>query len=117
MNLKKESTIENYNLTLVESYIILDIETTGLSPINNDILEIAAIKIRNGKIIDKFDTLINPGVTIPPFISNLTGINNQMVCSAPYIDNVLPNLLKFVENLPIVAHNASFDIRFYISQL
>ncbi len=99
-------------LTLVENYIVLDIETTGLSPINNDIIEIAAIEIKNGKVINEFDTLINPGYSIPPFISHLTGINNQMVCTAPYISDIIPNLVNFIGNLPIIAHNASFDMRF-----
>lgn len=103
------------NLELVENYIVLDIETTGLSPVDNDIIEIAAIEIKNGSIVNKFDTLINPGYCIPSFITGLTGITNQMVCTAPFINDVIPNLVDFVGDLPIIAHNASFDMRFISS--
>lgn len=94
------------------NYVILDIETTGLSCSENSIIEIAAIKVKNGKISDKFESLINPGCTIPPFITNLTGISNSMVCSAPCVNDVLEKFVCFVENLPLIAHNASFDMRF-----
>ena len=94
------------------NYVILDIETTGLSCCDNSIIEIAAIKIKNGIISDTFESLINPGCLIPPFITNLTGISNNMVCDAPCINDVLNRFIYFVEQLPLIAHNASFDMRF-----
>jgi len=94
---------------MVNNFVVLDIETTGLSKHKHQITEIAALKIKNGKIIDKFETLINPKVPIPRFITNLTGINNELVKNSPSIDKILPDFLRFVNNLPIVAHNASFD--------
>ena len=95
-----------------EKYIVLDIETTGLSCTKNRILEIAAIKVENKNIIERFDTLIDPQLPIPYRITQITGINDNMVCGAPLIENVLPELYDFFENLPIIAHNAPFDISF-----
>jgi DNA polymerase III subunit alpha, Gram-positive type len=96
----------------MEKYVILDIETTGLCKHYDKITEIAAIKISNGKIIDEFQTLINPKCTIPNFITKLTGINNDMVKNSPTIEQVLPNLFKFIEDEIIIAHNATFDYGF-----
>jgi len=92
--------------------IVLDIETTGLSPYRNKITEIAAARVINGKIIDKYHTLINPKTPIPSFITRLTGINDDMVKDAPTINEVIPSLKKFLANDIIVAHNASFDCNF-----
>lgn len=96
----------------MDSYIVLDLETTGLSKTKHRITEIAAVKIKNGKEIDKFHTLINPQCSIPNFISSLTGITNDMVKDAPTIDIIIPQLLNFLENETIIAHNASFDYGF-----
>jgi DNA polymerase III subunit alpha, Gram-positive type len=93
-------------------FIVLDLETTGLSPYSNKITEIAAMKIQNGKLIDTFHTLVNPQVPIPSFITRLTGITNELVSSSPKISEVLPSLKEFIEETPIVAHNAAFDLKF-----
>ena len=95
-----------------ESYIVLDIETTGLSRDKHKITEIAAIKVNSNKIIDKFETLINPQVNIPSFITSLTGISNSMVKNSPIIEEILPNFLRFVKQDPLIAHCASFDYNF-----
>lgn len=92
--------------------IVLDIETTGLSPYRHKITEIAAVKVVNGEVIDTFQTLINPETPIPSFITRLTGINDDMVRDAPTVDKILPNLKEFLGNDIIVAHNASFDYKF-----
>ena len=92
-----------------EPYIVLDIETTGLSRHTNKITEIAAIKVVNNKIRDEFQTLINPEVKIPLFITRLTGIDDKMVRDSPPIREVMPSLLNFLKGNPIVAHCASFD--------
>jgi DNA polymerase III subunit alpha, Gram-positive type len=106
-----------------EQYIVLDIETTGLSKYNHKITEIAAIKVANKKIIQEFQTLINPQVRIPNFITSLTGISNSMVKDSPIIEEVMPQFLKFLGNNPFVAHCATFDqgfldynARIYFSQ-
>jgi DNA polymerase III subunit alpha, Gram-positive type len=96
----------------MNSYVILDLETTGLSKTKHKITEIAAVKILNGKEIDQFQTLINPECKIPSFITQLTGITNEMVKFAPTLDKVFPDFLNFLGNEIIIAHNASFDYGF-----
>ncbi|MCK5107364.1 MAG: 3'-5' exonuclease [Nanoarchaeota archaeon] len=98
----------------MKSYVVLDIETTGLSKHRHKITEIAAVKIKNKKIVDKFHTLINPEVKIPSFITRLTGIDNELVKNKPLIHEVLPNFLNFLENEVIVAHCATFDYGFLL---
>lgn len=90
-------------------YIVLDIETTGLSKHYHKITEIAAVKVKNHKIVDHFHTLINPETEIPRFITRLTGIDNEMVKDSPKIQEVMPKLIDFLEDHPIIAHNATFD--------
>ena len=96
----------------IDSYIILDIETTGLSRYRHKITEIAAIKVENNEVVDEFQTLINPQMSIPAFITSLTGITNEMVQTAPTIDQIMPHFLNFVGDTVVVAHNATFDIGF-----
>lgn len=100
------------NYSLNESFIIFDIETTGFSPVDNKIIEIGAIKVHNGKIIDEFQAFVNPQENITDEISNLTNITNDMLKNAKIIDDVLPQFLDFCEGFPLVAHNANFDISF-----
>ena len=94
------------------SFVVFDIETTGLSPKECKITEIGAIKIEHGEITDKFSHLINPGVPIPPNITDLTGITDEMVADKPHIDSVLPEFLEFCHGCAVVAHNAQFDCGF-----
>jgi DNA polymerase III subunit alpha, Gram-positive type len=95
-----------------ETYVVLDIETTGLSKRTHKITEIAAVKVINNKIIQEFQTLINPQTRIPSFITSLTGINNQMVKDSPVIEEIMPRFLKFLGENPFVAHCATFDYGF-----
>lgn len=97
---------------MLNKYIVLDIETTGLSKYRHGITEIAAIKVKNNKIIKEFHSLVNPEQKIPRFITRLTGIDEEMVKDAPKINEVMPKLLKFLKNDIVVAHNASFDYGF-----
>ncbi len=94
------------------SFTIIDLETTGLSKHSDKITEIAAAKIKDGVIVDRFHTLINPEVEIPEFIVKLTGIDNELVKNAPTIDVVLPDFLQFLQYDIFVAHNATFDFGF-----
>lgn len=94
------------------NYVVVDIETTGLSRSRHKITEIGAVKYKNGRKAGEFQSLVNPQVPIPTFITKLTGISNEMVKDAEPIQKVLPKFLKFIGNLPIVAHNASFDYGF-----
>lgn len=95
-----------------KDFIVIDLETTGLDPKCNDIIEISAIKIRDNQIADTFDTLINPGYPIGNFISELTGITDDMLAEAPKIQEVLPLLREFLDNDILMGHNAHFDINF-----
>lgn len=93
--------------------IMLDFETTGLSPAAGArITEVAALRIEGGRIVDRFVSLVNCGVEIPPFITGLTGITQQMVDDAPCVSEVVPALLQFIGEAALAAHNASFDEKF-----
>src|SRR3989338_2495377 len=93
-------------------FTVIDIETTGLSKSYDQITEIAAAKIRNNQIVDRYQTLVNPQVHIPSFITRLTGINNAMVKDAPTIKTALPSFQEFLADDIFVAHNATFDYGF-----
>lgn len=95
-----------------KKYVVLDLETTGLSPEFDSIIEIGAIKVEDSIITDTFQQLINPGFMISDFIQNLTGITNEMLVSQPSMSEVLPDIENFVENNIIVGHNVNFDINF-----
>ncbi len=98
--------------SLDSEFVVFDIETTGLSPINERITEIGAAKVSGGKIIDRFSTFVNPEMPIPPNIVKLTGITDDMVKDAPLIDSALKDFFEFVKDAPLVAHNANFDVSF-----
>jgi DNA polymerase-3 subunit alpha (Gram-positive type) len=95
-----------------DSFVVFDIETTGFSPEKNKIIEIGAVKVVNGEIIDKFSVFVNPDEPIPFEIEQLTGINDNMVLDAEPIETILPKFLDFCGGSVIVAHNASFDVSF-----
>lgn len=101
------------NLAIVcKDYVVLDIETTGLDTRYDEIIELAAMRIRAGKQQDVFQSLIKPRHEIDDFISELTGITNEMVENAPKIHDALPNFLEFIGNDIVVGHNVHFDINF-----
>lgn len=96
-----------------ETIVVLDFETTGISPDYGDrAIEIGAVKIREGRILERFQSLMNPGVRVNQFIENYTGISNQMVQDAPDACKVMSDFADFIGDIPLVAHNASFDRRF-----
>ena len=97
---------------LDETFVVFDIETTGLSKENDKITEIGAVKIENGKIIDRFSTFVNPQRTLSEEIVKLTNITDEMLKDAPLIDIVLPQFLDFCGDSVLVAHNAGFDVGF-----
>lgn len=93
--------------------VMLDFETTGLSPDAGDrITEVAALRIVDGKITERYVSLVNCGVRIPSFITGLTGISQAMVNAAPKASVVVPALLDFIGGDALSAHNASFDLKF-----
>ena len=98
--------------------IVLDFETNGLSPhYGGRAIEIGAVLIEGTRIIDRFQNLMNPGCRISPFIESYTGITNEMVAGAPPCEEVMEQFAEFIGDLPLVAHNASFDRSFLDSEL
>ncbi len=97
---------------LQDDFVVFDIETTGFSPVNNRIIEIGAVKVSGGQVVDRYSTFVNPDVPIPFEIEKLTGIRDDMVLDAPMIEEILPGFLDFCEGCILVAHNAGFDMSF-----
>lgn len=94
------------------TFVVVDLETTGGSSQTEAITEIGAVKVRGGEVLGEFATLVDPGRSIPPQITILTGITDSMVYDAPRIDAVLPPFLEFIRGCVLVAHNAPFDVGF-----
>ena len=93
-------------------YVVFDLETTGFSPEKNKIIEFGAVKVENGEITGRFSEFVNPGIPIPYRITQLTGINDDMVLGADPIDKVLDRSLEFSKDCVLVGHNVGFDIGF-----
>ena len=100
------------SLQIVSDYVVLDLETTGLDPSKEWIIEIGAARVRGGEVVDTFTTLIRPPVIISEFITGLTGITNDMVANAPGETEALPRLRDFIGSDVVLGHNVTFDIRF-----
>ena len=98
--------------SLDNTYVVFDLETTGLHSDRDKIIEIGGVKVEKGQIVDRFSTFVNPGISIPYRIEELTGINDAMVAEAPAIEEVLPQFLEFCAGCVLVAHNAEFDMGF-----
>lgn len=105
------------NQTLDEPIIVVDFETTGLNSRSDRIIEIGAVKIEQGNIVDTFSSMVNPGMPLPAEITRITGITDAMVMDAPTAAQALPELLKFMDHHPIAAHNAKFDCAFLANEL
>ncbi len=102
----------------VETIAVIDFETTGLSPDCGDrATEIAAVLVRDGQIVDHYQSLMNAGLRVPTFITHLTGITTAMVRAAPPAGRVMEEVAAFVGDCPLVAHNASFDRKFWDAEL
>ena len=100
-------------------YAIVDIETTGSHPDKNGITEIAIVLYNGTEVEGRYETLINPGYQIPPFISYLTGISNEIVATAPTFADVALNIYNLLNNRIFIAHNVNFDftfIRYHLQQ-
>ena len=110
----KEMVVNSKNQSLEDSYVVFDLETTGFSPHQNKIIEIGAVKVVKGQVVDTFSEFVNPQVPIPYQIENLTGINDRMVMDAPVIEEILPRFMAFCTGSVMVAHNADFDMSFIV---
>ena len=98
----------------METLAVIDFETTGMSPAQGArATEIAAVLVQDGQIVGRFQSLMNSGAWVPPFIEQLTGISNQMLASAPPARAVMREVLQFTRGCPLVAHNAAFDRGFW----
>jgi len=98
--------------------VVLDFETSGMSPDQGDrAIEIGAVLIRKGELVDQFSSLMNPGIRVNGFIEDYTGITNQMLQAAPGATEVITKFAAFIGNYPLVAHNAAFDRRFLDAEL
>ena len=104
-------------LAYPDDYTVLDIETTGLSPQNDYITEISAIKYRNNRRVDEFSSLVKPELSIPYYITRLTGINDAMVADAPAIDEVILSFMDFLADDIIAGYNVAFDLSFIAENL
>lgn len=96
----------------LSEYVVIDIETTGLDPFFDEIIEIGAIKVIKGECLEYFSSLIKPSKPISDFISELTGITNDMLAHAPNIKKVLVEFMEFISDMTIIGHNVHFDINF-----
>ena len=108
----KDIIVDSKGQSLNDSYVVFDLETTGLLPDKNKIIEIGAVKVVDGAITERFSTFVNPEVPIPYNIEQLTSIKDDMVLDAPRIEEILPEFMKFCEGTVMVAHNAEFDTGF-----
>ena len=103
---------------MTDKFAVIDFETTGLSPHQGDrAIEIGVAFFDGERVIDTYQSLMNPGVEVPYFIEDLTGISQQMVDDSPASTTVMREVREIIGDLPIVAHNASFDRNFYLAEL
>lgn len=97
----------------IPDYVVFDLETTGISPMRDEVIEISAVKVRDGKIADTFSTLVNPGRSIPKAASSVNHITNDMVADAPNMQEALQKFIDFVSTDVLVGHNIhAFDMKF-----
>ena len=113
-NVEKNDSITSNE---ADEFVILDFETTGLSPDYERIIEVGAVIVKGKKVVKEFSQLMNPGLRIPHFITELTGISNAMIKNKPTPEKTMKDLKSFVGNRTILAHNASFDAKFFHAEM
>lgn len=101
----------------VTEFVVFDLETTGAKAPPCRITEVGAYRVKNGEVAEKFQTLVNPEMPIPVFITQLTGIDDAMVANAPLFAEIAPDFLKFIGDSILVAHNSGFDMRFLNNEI
>ena len=109
---KIQTKVNSNSLKFVDDYVLVDIETTGLSPINDEIIEIGAIKVKENKIVDEYNELIKINRRLSPFITNLTGITDAMLKNGKLPNVVFKEFVDFIEDDVIIGHNVNFDYGF-----
>ncbi|MHA7816163.1 MAG: 3'-5' exonuclease [Pseudohaliea sp.] len=100
----------------MKTFAVIDFETTGLAPGQDRVIEVGVVLVRGSRVVDTFESLMDPGFSIPSYITDLTGISTSMVRGKPSPESVMPEVAKFIGNAPCVAHNASFDQRFFTAE-
>lgn len=117
-NRKKAIRNKGKNLMIFpKNFVVIDIETTGLDSQFDEIIEIGALKIENGHVVDKFNTLVKPVYEVDDYITELTGITNDMLENAPTIEDLIDDFYSFVGHNIILGHNVNFDINFLYDEL
>ena len=99
-------------LTVINDYVALDVETTGLDPQWDKIIQVGCIRVRDSAIVTQYESLVNPGFEVDDYITKLTGITNEMLATAPSIEQIAPDIQSFIGDDCIVGHNVTFDINF-----
>ncbi len=99
-------------ITFPSDYTVIDLETTGLNPLADSIIEVAGLKVRNGEIVDTFCSLVYPQTPVSEFIQEFTGITDQMLQDAPSAQDIIPAFVDFIETDIVVGHNVVFDVSF-----
>ena len=110
--LSPERNKGNRRFLFPKDYIVLDLETTGFSPQNDDIIEIAMLKYQNSQLVSHFESFVKPSKPIPINVARLTGITDYTVCNAPTIDHIINHAVRFMGNDFVIGHNVNFDINF-----
>ncbi len=101
----------------MNNYVVIDIETSGLDPKTSEIIKASALKVKNGEITERFSEFVKPGKTLPREVVQLTGINEKSLKNARTAVDILPDLIKFIGDYPVVAHNVGFHLKFVKSAL
>lgn len=120
IRMKKEETKRykiNYTDKIYNEFIVVDTETTGLDSVEDRIIELCALRYKDGEVVDTFETLIDPEIVIQPHITKINNITNEMVKGKPVIEEVMPKFLEFIGDMPLAAHNAKFDVKFINANL
>jgi DNA polymerase III subunit epsilon len=113
MQIARQGSFDHLGTPLSQvTFVVLDVETTGGSPANSSLTEVAAARYRGGELLGTYQTFVRPDERIPPFITALTGISDAMVADAPRVGEMLPSLLEFVGGAVLVGHNLRFDLSF-----
>lgn len=97
---------------MIDTYVAIDLETTGTNPATDKIIEIGAVKIKNAKAVDSFSIFVNPGIPISARITDITGISDSDVADAAPIEHIIKDVLEYTEDLPLLGHNVIFDYSF-----
>lgn len=105
-------SIAKFQKVVYKQFVVFDLETTGLNPVSDRIVEIGAVRVLDGKIVDRYQQLINPGISMPADASEKNHITDQMLKGCPRIEKVLPDFLAFAGDDVLAAHNAGFDLNF-----